>query len=150
MVTFSILGEWVSVGDPVGSSCQNVFYLDQEMRCPLGFGRPVASRSFCGAEEPTRGADNPLFLTAVPARALDARAFGPYRLSRYNDAGRWRGREVSVQCWGSRFTVMRSKSLGARSSVDRVVPKYGTLKRPGLGRCSGLESLAARKQVDRI
>lgn len=47
------------------------------MRYPLVCGRPVASRSFCGAAEPTRGADNRLFLTAVPARALDARAFEP-------------------------------------------------------------------------
>lgn len=29
------------------------------------------------ATEPTRGADNQLFLTAVPARALDPRAFKP-------------------------------------------------------------------------
>lgn len=54
----------------------------------------------------------------------------------------WEGRKASVLRWCSRVTAMRSRSRGARSTGD---PKH-----PGLAGCSGLESLAASRQVDLI
>lgn len=57
----------------------------------------------------------------------------PSLLSTHSDTGRWCSREVSVQRWGSRFTVMRSKSLGARNALDPVAPDVCNLQAPRPG-----------------
>lgn len=79
-VTLPIFGGWVSVGDPVGSSCQNVFFRPAKAgRCyALWVVAHLLLRAHSEAPESTRGAGNQLFLTVVPALASDARAFEPY------------------------------------------------------------------------
>lgn len=151
-VTLPIFGGWVSVGDPVGSSCQNVFFKPTEAgRCyALWVVAHLLLRAHSEAPESTRGAGNQLFLTVVPALASDARAFEPYlarSLGTMMPAGvatefTWEGREVSVLRWGSRVTAITSKLLGARSAGD---PKH-----PDLGGYSDVESKDAGRQVNLI
>lgn len=45
MVTLSILAGWVSVGDPVGSGCQNIFRPAEARRCDARW--VVADRLLC-------------------------------------------------------------------------------------------------------